>query len=47
MNQQGRATAEANFWAVFESAPDAYLLLATDAPRFTMIAANDARRARR
>ncbi|HEU4631666.1 MAG TPA: PAS domain S-box protein [Gemmatimonadaceae bacterium] len=32
-----------NFWAVFESAPDAYLLLAPDAPRFTMVAANEAR----
>jgi len=34
---------EANFWAVFESAPDAYLLLAPDPPRFTMVAANAAR----
>jgi PAS domain S-box-containing protein len=33
----------ANFWAVFESAPDAYLLLAPDPPRFTMVAANAAR----
>ncbi|WP_420130358.1 PAS domain S-box protein [Longimicrobium sp.] len=33
----------ANFWAVFESAPDAYLLLAPDPPRFTMVAANEAR----
>lgn len=32
-----------NFWAVFESAPDAYLLLAPDSPRFTMVAANKAR----
>lgn len=32
-----------NFWAVFKSAPDAYLLLAPDAPRFTMVAANEAR----
>ena len=32
-----------NFWAAFESAPDAYLLLAPDAPRFTMVAANHAR----
>lgn len=32
-----------NFWAVFESAPDAYLLLAPDPPRFTMVAANEAR----
>jgi PAS domain S-box-containing protein len=32
-----------NFWAVFESAPDAYLLLAPDAPRFTMVAANETR----
>ncbi|HKS21464.1 MAG TPA: ATP-binding protein [Thermoanaerobaculia bacterium] len=37
------AAPDANFWAVFESAPDAYLLLATDAPRFTMVAANEAR----
>lgn len=29
--------------AVFDSAPDAYLLLATDPPRFTMLAANEAR----
>lgn len=34
---------DANFWAVFDSAPDAYLLLATDAPTFTMVAANQAR----
>jgi PAS domain S-box-containing protein len=33
----------ANFWAVFESAPDAYLLLAPDPPRFTMVAANETR----
>lgn len=33
----------ANFWAVFECAPDAYLLLAPDAPRFTIVAANQAR----
>ncbi|HEX6038012.1 PAS domain S-box protein [Longimicrobium sp.] len=32
-----------DFWAVFESAPDAYLLLAPDPPRFTMVAANEAR----
>jgi PAS domain S-box-containing protein len=32
-----------DFWAVFESAPDNYLLLAPDAPRFTMLAANEAR----
>jgi PAS domain S-box-containing protein len=32
-----------NFWAVFESAPDAYLLLAPDPPHFTMVAANEAR----
>ncbi|MBV9772845.1 MAG: PAS domain-containing protein, partial [Gemmatimonadetes bacterium] len=31
------------FWAVFESAPDAYLLLAPDPPHFTMVAANEAR----
>ncbi|HEU4561754.1 MAG TPA: PAS domain S-box protein [Longimicrobium sp.] len=37
------AALDANFWAVFESAPDAYLLLAPDPPRFTMLAANDAR----
>ena len=35
--------AATNFWAVFESAPDAYLLLAPDTPRFTMVAANEAR----
>lgn len=34
---------DVNFWAVFESAPDAYLLLAPDPPRFTMVAANQAR----
>jgi PAS domain S-box-containing protein len=34
---------DADFWAVFACAPDAYLLRATDAPRFTMLAANDAR----
>jgi PAS domain S-box-containing protein len=33
----------ADFWAVFASAPDAYLLLAPDPPCFTMVAANDAR----
>ncbi|HYC53164.1 MAG TPA: PAS domain S-box protein [Gemmatimonadaceae bacterium] len=38
-----RATAEPDFWAVFESAPDAYLLLAPDSPRFTMVAANECR----
>jgi PAS domain S-box-containing protein len=32
-----------DFWAVFESAPDSYLLLAPDPPRFTMLAANEAR----
>jgi len=32
-----------DFWAVFESAPDVYLLLSPDPPRFTMIAANEAR----
>jgi PAS domain S-box-containing protein len=32
-----------NFRAVFDSAPDAYLLLAPDAPRFTMVAANETR----
>src|SRR6476659_7586806 len=32
-----------DFWAVFESAPDIYLLLAPDPPRFTMLAANKAR----
>jgi PAS domain S-box-containing protein len=37
------ATAVPNFWAVFESAPDAYLLLAPDPPRFTMVAANETR----
>lgn len=34
---------EVDIWAVFESAPDAYLLLAPDPPRFTMLAANAAR----
>jgi PAS domain-containing protein len=34
---------ETNFWAVFDSAPDAYLLLAPDPPRFTMVAANESR----
>lgn len=37
-----RPDAPANFWAVFECAPDAYLLLAPDAPRYTMVAANEA-----
>jgi PAS domain S-box-containing protein len=37
------AAPDVNFWTVFESAPDAYLLLAIDAPRFTMLAANEAR----
>jgi len=32
-----------DFWAVFESAPDSYVLLAPDSPRFTILAANDAR----
>ncbi len=36
------ATPDVNVWAVFESAPDAYLLLAPDPPRFTMVAANRA-----
>lgn len=36
-------TAGVNFWAVFDSAPDAYLVLAADPPSFTMVAANDAR----
>lgn len=40
----GRAVAhDPDFRAVFDFAPDAYLLLAPDAPRFTMLAANDAR----
>ena len=30
-----------NFGALFESAPDAYLVLAADPPRFTMVAANE------
>lgn len=34
---------DVNFRAVFESAPEAYLLLAPDPPYFTMLAANDAR----
>ena len=34
---------DVNFWATFESAPDAYLLLAPNAPHFTMVAANAAR----
>lgn len=37
------AAPDVNFWAVFDSSPDAYLLLAPDAPHFTMVAANDAR----
>src|SRR5688572_13632698 len=32
---------DADVRAVFESAPDAYLLLAADSPRFTVVAAND------
>jgi PAS domain S-box-containing protein len=40
---QPPAAPDVNFWAVFESAPDAYLLLAPDPPRFTMVAANEAR----
>jgi PAS domain-containing protein len=34
---------DTDFRAAFDSAPDAYLLLAPDAPRFTMLAANEAR----
>lgn len=41
--EQRAAATDANFWAVFDSAPDAYLLLAPDPPRFTMVAANNAR----
>ena len=41
--EQRPAAADANFWAVFDSAPDAYLLLAPDPLRFTMVAANEAR----
>ena len=41
--EQHPAAPSANFWAVFEAAPDAYLLLAPDPPRFTMVAANDTR----
>ncbi len=41
--RRGSTAGHPDFWAVFESAPDAYLLLAPDAPRFTMVAANDAR----
>jgi PAS domain S-box-containing protein len=41
--EQHPAASAADFWAVFESAPDAYLLLAPDPPRFTMVAANEAR----
>lgn len=37
------ATPALDVRAVFESAPDAYLLLAPDPPRFTMLAANEAR----
>jgi PAS domain S-box-containing protein len=37
------AISDSSFRAVFDSAPDAYLLLAPDAPRFTMLAANEAR----
>ena len=37
------AVSDADFRAAFDSAPDAYLLLAPDAPRFTMLAANQAR----
>jgi len=40
---RGRSAHDLNFWAVFNSAPDAYLLLAPDPPRFTMVAANRAR----
>ena len=35
--------AELDFWAIFNAAPDAYLLLAPDAPRFTILAANQTR----
>jgi PAS domain S-box-containing protein len=41
--EQHPAAPDANFWAVFECAPDAYLLLAPDPPRFTMLAANESR----
>ncbi|MGN6185304.1 MAG: PAS domain S-box protein [Thermoanaerobaculia bacterium] len=37
------AALDVGFAEVFESAPDAYLLLAADPPRFTMLAANAAR----
>lgn len=43
IQEQHPAAPAADFWAVFESAPDAYLLLAPDPPRFTMMAANEAR----
>ncbi|HEX6589715.1 MAG TPA: PAS domain S-box protein [Longimicrobiales bacterium] len=39
----GAAFTEATFSAVFDAAPDAYLLLAPDPPSFTMVAANEAR----
>lgn len=43
-DRAARASAQlVNFWAVFECAPDPYLVLAADPPRFTMVAANDAR----
>ena len=32
-----------DLWAIFDSVPDAYLVLAPDPPRFTMLAANAAR----
>jgi PAS domain S-box-containing protein len=37
------ASPDVNFRAVFDSAPDAYLLLSPNPPHFTMLAANDAR----
>lgn len=37
------ALSDADFRAIFDSAPDTYLLLAPDPPRFTMLAANEAR----
>ncbi len=40
---QRRTATDIDFWAVFESAPDAYLLLAPDPPRFTILAANESR----
>ena len=41
--ERGATQCGVNFQAVFECAPDVYLVLAPDPPRFTILAANEAR----